>query len=212
MDGMFGMSINIPETLAQVPRIEDLGPVPNVEAFSAPCPELADIRNGHKDIHITDLRGGFYNAANAPEQFRPALAMAKAVYDAERPGLPCPVEMHLNQGVLEPGRNFRVVEKHFDPWVRAYPDNPGKPKMSFIVSDALTTIFYAQSFHIPEQAFMKMEDMSWALNQMFDEQADPQARIVPEPYHLIRFDPYAVHEAQLPVVPTQRTMALIRFY
>jgi hypothetical protein len=209
---MFGMSTNIPETLARPPRIDDLGPIPNPEEFSAPCPDLIGIKNGHKDIHITDQRGGFFNIENAPAQFRPAIAMAKAVYDSERPGMPCPVELHLNQGMLDTGRNFRVIQKHFDPYVRGYPDNIGKPKMSFIVSDALTTIFYNQAFKVPKQIFMKIEDMDWSLNKLFAEQADPEARIVPEPYHLMRFDPYAVHEAQLPTEPTQRTMALIRFY
>lgn len=209
---MFGMSTNIPETLAQPPRIDDLGPIPNPKEFSAACPELADIKNGHKDIHITDRRGGFFNIENAPPQFRPVVAMAKAVYDSERPGHPCPVELHLNQGVLEAGRNFRVIEKHFDPYVRQYPDNTGRPKMSFIVSDALTTIFYKQAFEVPPEIFMNIEDMNWSLNKLFEEQADPAMRVVPEPYHLIRFDPYAVHEARLPDAPTSRTMALIRFY
>lgn len=208
---MFGYVTNIPETLAQRPYINDMGPIPNPEEFSRPDPQLFGAK-GQLDVHLTDLRGGFFDIEKAPPQFRLAVAMAKAAYDEKFAGRPCPVELHLNQGWLEPNRNFRVVEPHFDPWVKAWPDNPGKPKESYMVSDALTTRFYDQSFTVPASQFQKIEDMGWALTDIFRTQADPAAAVEPPPHHMLAASPYAVHEARLSPERTFRTFMLLRFY
>jgi hypothetical protein len=201
-------TVNIPQELAKIPSIEDMGAIPNPELFSARCDDI--FGKGHFDQPLLQKDDG-YDLSVIPQQFRGAAKMAIAKHRATPNNQPGCV-IRLNQGLLDPGRTFRVEGLHIDAIIRRYPDNIYPKNDIFIVSDTLCTAFQRQAFHLPGHAFQKAEDMGWALGQEFEEQADPAARFVPAPYHMVRYGSYAVHAAQLPTEPTQRTFMMVQFF
>lgn len=204
------MSINVFEALRSRPSLIDMGAIANPSGFSASCPTVRDTRRRGIDI---DLRynGEGFNDDTLPAQFRPAFLKAQKDFLSTNPIHPhCTI--HLSQGLLAPGENFRVIKPHTDPICEGYPVNTTPEETHYVVSDALTTAFYDQTFQVPDYQFAKIEDIQWRLCEIFAEQVDPANRFVPEPYHMIKYSPYAVHEAQLPVAPTERTFMLVRFY
>lgn len=200
---------NVPERLSKPPAITDYGRIADPENFSA----VLTAREKPLNIRATlkPQADGLLGLAEMPRNFHAAIRWAEAIHNADTHDQPdCAVQ--LFQGLLLPQQNFGVIDPHIDTHVRGYPDGQGILEDSFIISDALTTIFYKQGFELPATPFAHPEDFYWKLSEIFKEQVEPESRFIPEPHHLVRFPAFSVHASQLPDVPTQRTAAILHFY
>lgn len=200
-------TVNIPEKLSTPPHISNLGPIPNPEEFSKKCPEIFGGKGFDIELEKTD--DGF-DLSDIPEQFRPAVEFAiREHFKTATNQTNCVVR--LNQGTLEKG-NFRVIAPHIDALVEKYPDNTYPENDIFIVSDALTTLFYEQAFDLPQQSFAKPEDLNWTLSERLQAQVDETKCYAPKPYEMMRYDSYAVHAARNATQRTDRTFLMVQFY
>lgn len=202
------MLVNIPETLRQYPAIDNLGIIPNPEQFSAHCPEIYG--KGNFDVEIS-TSGGSYDFTLFPEQFHGAAYMAIEKHWQTRTDQPGCI-IRLSQGLLHPNTTFRVNGFHIDAITESYPDNPYPKNDIFAVSDALCTVFQDQTFVLPREGIILTDDLETFLRENFKTQSSNIARVVPQPHHMMRYDSYVVHAAQLPATPTERTWMMIQFY
>lgn len=200
---------NVPERLSQPPLITDFGRIADPEGFSAvvvPRDKPFNLR-----ATLKPQADGLLGLDDVPPNFHAAIRQAEAIHNADFTDQPnCAVQ--LFQGTLEAGHNFGVIAPHIDSFVNYYPDNTGILEDSFIVSDALPTIFYKQGFDLPAAPFASKEDFYWKLSEIFAAQVKPENRFIPEPHHLVRFPAFTVHESQLPSAPTHRTAAILHFF
>lgn len=198
---------NVPDFMASPPVITDYGRISDPEGFSARTSDKATLNIQT----ILEPVESHLPLDSLPANFHAAIRWAEAIHTADTTDQPrCAVQLY--QGVLAPGRNFGVIDPHIDSIIERYPDNDDVLEDSFIISDALTTIFYQQAFTLPRYTFAPREDFYWRLSEIFKEQAKPENRFVPEPYHLVRFSPLTVHASQLPDTPTYRTAAILHFF
>lgn len=198
---------NVPELLKTPPLITDFGPIADPQGFSSRSPAY----DPHKTRLHLKSRNGALCLDEVPENFHAVIRQAEAIHNADTKDQPnCALQIF--QGTLQAGRNFGVIEPHIDTHVQNYPENVGVLEDSFIVSDALTTIFYRQGFEVPAYTFAPPEDFYWRLSEIFKAQVKPESRFIPEPYHLVRFGPLAVHASQVAPVEMDRTAAILHFY
>jgi hypothetical protein len=198
---------NVPAYMRQSPLITDFGKIADPAGFSQRTP---DYKPYNTTIPLKPVSGRLRLDA-VPSNFHATIRMAEDIHYADTQDQPnCALQIF--QGTLQPGRNFGVIEPHIDSIINSYPDNTGVLEDSFIISDALPTIFYRQAFDLPDHVFAKQEDFYWRLSEIFKSQVKPENRFIPEPYHLVRFNALTVHESQLAAVPTDRTVAVMHFY
>lgn len=198
---------NVPAYMRKLPVITDFGRIADPDGFSQRISGRGPL---HETIPLKPVNGKLC-LDDVPANFHAAIRMAEAIHNADTPDQPnCALQVF--QGTLQPGRNFGVIEPHIDSIINSYPDNNGVLEDSFIISDALPTIFYRQAFDLPDYAFAKREDFYWRLSEIFKTQVQPENRFIPEPYHLVRFNALTVHESQLAAVPTDRTVAVMHFF
>lgn len=198
---------NVPAYMRNLPVITDFGKIADPDGFSR---RLSGSNPLYETIPLKPVNGRLCLDA-VPANFHAAIRMAEDIHNADTPDQPnCTVQ--LFQGTLQPNRNFGVIEPHIDSIINSYPDNHGILEDSFIISDALPTIFYRQAFDLPDYTFAKQEDFYWRLSEIFKSQAKPENRFIPAPHHLVRFNALTVHESQLARVPTDRTVAVMHFF
>jgi hypothetical protein len=129
----------------------------------------------------------------------------------------------LRQGIARPGGNITVQEPHCDILFEQYPFLKTESDSElYIVSDVpeLTTIFYQQSFLLPETLNLKSWywtdrakslDIDRQLTQIFKDQLDPGRAYMPPAYQISRIGPYNVHEARQASESTFRTFMHVSF-
>lgn len=196
--------INLIEKLKQRPVIADLGEIPDPLAFS-----FINAANpgGSWDTALSWSPGTGYDLSAVPINFHAAITMAIDTHEHDfKAGQYCMV--HANRGLLKSGTNFRARGLHIDAVISCYPEDPYPNNDVFVVSDSLPTKFYNQAFNLPDHI---TGDFSEGLHRILEEQASEDHAMTALPYHMVRFDSFAVHTAQQPTEPTTRSFLMVRF-
>ena len=195
--------------MAQPPAYHDLGPIPYPENFSARCSDIFNEKSFDQRIQWSPTWG--YDLEGVPTQFHPTILQSIDVHELDRPNQKhCWI--HYNQGLLQADETFRIGDIHFDAWPETYPETDYRNSDVFLVSDALPTQFYLQPFAMPEQLSETGADLNCKIINALDRQKDAAKMVTPPPYHLIRYDSFTVHQAQIPTVETARTFLMVRFF
>lgn len=201
--------ISVIKKMAQNPSYQDLGPIPYPKSFSARCCDI--FNESSVDQCIKRSHAFEYDLEYVPEQFHPTILKAIDIHEAERPEQRnC--WLHYNQGVLQLGETFRIADIHFDAWTETYPSTDYRNNDVFLVSDALPTQFYVHPFAMPEEIDETGADLNVRIINEINGQKDTTRMVTPPPYHLIRYDSFTVHRAQIPTVETPRTFLMVRFF
>jgi hypothetical protein len=197
--------INLIEKLGNKPIITDLGMIDDPLVFSF---NHASNPDGSWDTTIEWSADKGYDLSDIPANFHTAIRKAIAVHGHDHPPSQT-FAVHANHGLLKPGEIFRAWGVHIDAIVRSFPHTDYPNNDVFVVSDALPTIFYNQSFVLPDRIVGNVQE---ELHQIINEQLDEKSGFTLPPYHMARFDSFAVHTAQKPTEPTRRSFLMVRFF
>ncbi len=205
---------NLRDALLEPRPLNNLGRIPNPEEFSRPVSENAYMR----DIII----GNPVNPelSSVPQQFHQVVEMACAAHLAKLKGnIVTHGEILISQAQLGRGENLRLTQRHIDATVENYPETTYLPTDTYIVSDALPTQFYTKPLLLPEELPIPhttdpegvIQHYGAVLRHQFDMAIDERHFVTPDPYDLINYGALMVHQAQIAVEPTFRTMCLLNF-
>lgn len=204
------MSINLIEVLARKPYIEDAGAIPNPKEFSAPCRQLFSRHAVIDEAIMISERGSGFNLEKLPAQFRPSARIGMKAFKQKHGTLDVNCHAVIHQGVATPENPLSKFGIHIDHRIKGFPMYYGTAIESQFISDYCPTVLYNQEFIIPTHLPLIGGFANHALNEEFERQADPSARVIGEPYHLMRTSPFIAHVEQRVPKPKHRTfMAMI---